>query len=344
MVTFENVDTATANVVEVRVNTLLDTAKFDITTFRYEAFGVGEQLYALAPFRNSFVSEVDQSSFENCLLRVTGNVPDSAGHVHVLFESLNLETRALIDNPDDGFLPPNVDAPFGEAYFVFSVMQKQDLIHLTEFPMEAEIIFDYLEPIVTEVYNNTIDAEAPESFITSTAATVADSILVLHFNKQDDHSGVDFEDFYVSADGANFERRVRTNSDSLVVNLAYGVDYQFYTIATDNCGNRELAPSSPDVTVSYYVGIEEINLISNLIVYPVPTSNVLNISYKLTQPTSAILSLIDITGKVVMQKNSQSLKQGKVNEQIDISSLAQGVYMLQIEVDGALIKRKVVKQ
>lgn len=342
-VSFENVDTATANVVEVRVNTLLDTAKFDISTFRYEAFGVGEQLYALAPFRNSFVSEVDQSSFENCLLRVTGNVPDSAGHVHLLFESLNLETRALIDNPDDGFLPPNVDAPFGEAYFVFSVMQKEDLVHLTEFPMEAEIFFDLLEPIVTEVYNNTIDAEAPESFITSTEATVANPTLVLYFNKQDAHSGVDFVDFYVSADGADFERRVRTNSDSLVVQLTYGVQYQFYTIATDFCGNQEMAPEVADVTVSYFVGVDELTQAVNVSVYPVPSSENLTVAYTLLRGGDLSITLIDITGKVALQKNWKSSKTGSSSVDLNIGSLAKGVYSLQFLVNESMISRRIIK-
>ena len=347
-VSFENVDTATANVVEVRVNTLLDTAKFDISTFRYEAFGVGEQLYALAPFRNSFVSEVDQSSFENCLLRVTGNAPDSAGLVHVLFESLNLETRALIDNPDDGFLPPNVDAPFGEGYFVFSVMQKENQSHLTEFPMEAEIVFDALEPIVTEIYNNTIDAEAPESFITGTEATVADSVLVLYFNKQDMHSGVDFVDFYASSDGAAFEKRVRTNSDSLVVNLAYGVAYQFYTIATDFCGNVELAPDAPDVTVTYVVGIEESTIASSVNVYPVPSTDVLNCEVVMAKSAEVTIEFENMLGeKVNVGSTGQLTWQqgvGKFNRSFFINDLANGIYNLKITMDDQTISRRFVKQ
>lgn len=300
-VSFENVDTATANVVEVRVNTLLDTTKFDISTFRYEAFGVGEQLYALAPFRNSFVSEVDQSSFENCLLRVTGNAPDSAGLVHVLFESLNLETRALIDNPDDGFLPPNVDAPFGEGY------------------------------------------EAPESFITGTEATVADSVLVLYFNKQDEHSGVDFIDFYASADGAAFEKMERTNSDRLVVYLTYGVQYQFYTIATDFCGNQEMAPDVADVIVSYLVEVDEQNSAAFVKVYPVPSSENLTVAYTLLRGGDLSITLIDITGKVALQKNWKSSKTGSSSVDLNIGSLAKGVYSLQFLVDKTMITKRIIK-
>ena len=348
LVSFENVDTATANVVEVRVNTMLDTTKFDLSSFRYEAFGVGEQIYALAPFRNSFVSEVDQSSFQNCLLRVTGNEPDSTGHVHVLFESLNLETRDLIDNPDDGFLPPNVDAPFGEAYFIFSVMQKENLNHLTEFPMEAEIVFDALEPIVTEIYNNTIDAEAPESFITGTEATVADSVLVLYFNKQDMHSGVDFVDFYASSDGAAFEKRVRTNSDSLVVNLAYGVAYQFYTIATDFCGNVEPAPDSPDVTVTYVVGIEESTIASSVNVYPVPSTDVLNCEVIMAKNAEVTIEFENMLGeKVNVGSPGQLTWQqgiGKFNRSFSINDLANGIYNLKVTLDDQTISRRFVKQ
>jgi hypothetical protein len=48
----------------------------------------------------------------------------------VSFQSLNLETRELIDNPDDGFLPPNTDAPNGEGFIIFSVRQKDGIAHL----------------------------------------------------------------------------------------------------------------------------------------------------------------------------------------------------------------------
>jgi PKD repeat protein len=342
-VTFENVDTASANVVEVMVNTLIDTSLFDLSTFRYEAFGIGEQIYALSPYRSSFVSEVDQSLFENCLLRITGNAPDSTGNIHVYYESLNLETRALIDNPDDGFLPPNVDAPFGEAYFVFSVMQKENLNHLTEFPMEAEIVFDQNAPIITEIYNNIIDAEAPESFISNTPSVVTESSLVLHFNKQDSHSGVAFVDVYVSADGSTFERKVRTNSDSLVVNLTYGVEYRFYTIATDFCGNKELAPLSPDVTVSYLVGLDELSDVRDIRIFPVPATDKLNVTFTLVQSGDLTLKVMDTSGKVVLNKEVKDKKSGTYNIDLNIDRLSQGVYSLQLLFNGGAITQRIIK-
>jgi PKD repeat protein len=341
-ITFENIDTATANAVEVKLNSFLDTNLYDISSFRYEAFGFGEFIYALAPFRKEFTSELNLEGLQNCILRVSGQSPQQDGMLEVYFESLHLETRELIDNPDDGFLPPNVEAPNGEGFLIFSVRQKDNLPHLTEIPISASIIFDSNAPIVTNIHNNIIDVEAPSSNIEPIPTIVQDEMITLQFNKNDENSGVQVVDVYASINGAEYVLITRTNSDSLQVILVPESSYEFYTVAIDFCGNIEEIPDAPDVSTTYTTGIDEsVNFLSFRI-YPVPANDFINCTYNLSMPSSVQISILDMKGNLCLQKNLTNRSSGKSTELLDVGGLAQGVYVIRLTGQNATVTEKLV--
>lgn len=114
-------------------------------------------------------------------------------------------------------------------------------------------------------------------------------------------------------------------------------------VVLENLG--ELTPDDPDLPTGPGNGGNEL-AIDNIVisdgpvnvleatqmevnVWPVPAKDIVNISLD-TEITSAQWTLIDNTGKVVAQNNS-NLMLGQL--QIDVSAFASGVYSLQLQTD-----------
>lgn len=341
-IAFENLSTAEANAVEVNITSLIDTNIFDISTFRYEAFGFGEYLYAISPFRKEFTSELDLEGIQNCILRVIGNAPDGNGIFSLLFQSLDQETRELIGNPDDGFLPPNTDAPNGEGFVLFSIMQKAGLEHLTELPIQASIIFDANAPILTNVHNNIIDLEAPTSSIDPVPSVVDNSLVTLHFTKSDAHSGVKSVDIYVSVNGDPFNFITSTDSDSLQMILEAGNTYAVYSVAKDYCNNYEENSGVAEITTTYVTDVSNISSNIALNVYPVPADDRLSISMYIPNTSEVKFDISDIAGKQILVAENIGQTSGFIKQEINTAELSQGVYLLRVFVNQNMYTHKIV--
>jgi uncharacterized protein YjdB len=103
--------------------------------------------------------------------------------------------------------------------------------------------------------------------------------------------------------------------------------------AADGGGSK----ATKTITISNQnVGINEANLNNQITVYPNPASNMLTIK---TFNNLAIQQLffLEITGKIIAQFNSQT--------EIDLTNIANGMYLLQIQTEnGNLIKQVVVNR
>ena len=75
---------------------------------------------------------------------------------------------------------------------------------------------------------------------------------------------------------------------------------------------------------------------SNVKVYPNPTKNILNIESNSFEVSS--VEIHDVLGKRVFQQN------GLNNNQIDISNLTNGIYIMKINADGKTLTRKIIKE
>jgi hypothetical protein len=92
-----------------------------------------------------------------------------------------------------------------------------------------------------------------------------------------------------------------------------------------------------------YVGEEEFEApTTSLSVFPNPATDRITLTTELGQPQMVNITLTDINGRLVYEKNSQS--SGLLSEEIDVSGLNKGVYLLHLTADGKKESRKVMVQ
>lgn len=94
-----------------------------------------------------------------------------------------------------------------------------------------------------------------------------------------------------------------------------------------------------NVTVDFCsgTGVEEFETISNFSIYPNPANNVVNVNLEFASLSNIDISISNAQGQVVYNTNATNIT--NYNEAIDISGLANGLYMLQI-TDGNKVTSK----
>ena len=69
----------------------------------------------------------------------------------------------------------------------------------------------------------------------------------------------------------------------------------------------------------------------NISVFPNPTSSIINVRFDLFKEDIISISLFDIHGKVILEKNLGKIISGQYQETLDISSLNQGFYKCRVQ-------------
>lgn len=90
--------------------------------------------------------------------------------------------------------------------------------------------------------------------------------------------------------------------------------------------------------------VNDVNGISDLHIYPNPGHGVFTLRFHAAMPVSnAEIILTNLTGNIVKQEKYQNIS-GQFSKQIDISSMAKGIYFVMINTDGARVVKKLVLQ
>jgi RHS repeat-associated protein len=154
---FENLSSASAAAQEVFVTHELDE-DLDLSTFELGDFGFGDLVVEVPGGLQSYATRVAYQNLDGSPLNVdvTANLDIDSHTVTWGFRSLSPTTGLLPDGVFEGFLPPNDDAGAGEGFVRYVVKAKPDLAVGTTLDQQASIVFDINEPILTNVYTNTI--------------------------------------------------------------------------------------------------------------------------------------------------------------------------------------------
>jgi hypothetical protein len=108
--------------------------------------------------------------------------------------------------------------------------------------------------------------------------------------------------------------------------------------ATDEYGN--VSTCTFELTVLTTIGVDENSLDKGLALYPNPADNVVNLVNK-TNISLEKMMIYDINGKLVSQTDLRTMQGVKA---VDVSSLASGVYMVQIIGDSASTVKRLIKE
>ncbi|MFN5879493.1 MAG: GEVED domain-containing protein [Flavobacteriales bacterium] len=107
--------------------------------------------------------------------------------------------------------------------------------------------------------------------------------------------------------------------------------------ATDQCGNTQTC----QVTVTYInnLGIGEMNLFSNVTMFPNPVSEELMIDLSSVSSEEVVIEIYDMSGKLVATNNNENGSIVSVN----MSSVANGIYQVKLSTENTQVIRRISK-
>lgn len=249
-VRFENVATATAPAQEVVITQQLD-ADLDWNSFEVGGFGWGGLYFPVPEGRQFYSARLDLRDSLGYFVDFEAGVNVATGVATWRFASIDPLTGDLISDPLAGFLPPNITAPEGEGFVTYSIRPASELATGTSISAQASIIFDTNPAILTPVWTNTLDVEAPNSSVASLPAVSPPTFTVSWSGSDGSGSGVAAYDVFVADNGGPFsawQLGVATTSASLAGQA--GHTYGFYSVAADNAGNRQASPAGAQATTT----------------------------------------------------------------------------------------------
>ncbi len=229
------------------------------SSFKLESFGFGEYFFDV-PNTPSFYSNQLQETQDSLgvVVNFTGGLDIIDKKAFWVFRSIDPTTGLPPTDAAKGFLPVNDStvtaytdtiAQKGEGFVIFSMKPNPNTNTMDTLLAQASIVFDDNAPIETNIWSNIIDAFPPTSSVNDLPQSV-DSTAFISWNGSDDSNGVGIRDFalYVSKDGMPFyEYGTSLKLDSIIEFVGeIGSAYEFYTLATDFVGNRELSKAEGD--------------------------------------------------------------------------------------------------
>lgn len=222
-------------------------------TLRIGDFGIGSFIFTVPPNTTFYTKRLD-SRINGVMVDVTAGLDLANRRAFWIFQSIDTATGLAATLPANaGFLPVNDSAKHnGEGFVSFNITPAATLHTGDTVSAQASIIFDNNEIVPTNVWANVVDAVAPTSKLAN-LPPVTDYAFVLNWTGHDDNpgSGVKHYDVYVSKNNgpfAPYQEKLDTTAISFTGDA--GATYSFYTIATDNAGNREAAKTTGDQTVT----------------------------------------------------------------------------------------------
>lgn len=230
--------------------------QININSFKLTGFGFGTHNYYV-PDTTKYATRLNLIDSLGIYVDVTSGVDVVNNDIFWFFKSIDPATgqtpndaRGFLAASDTGAARVNDTTRKGQGYVTFSIMPSANLNTGDTLPAQASIVFDVNEAMLTNIWTNTIDAEGPTSRITS--GTSDQDIITLNWTGQDDPGGSGIRDYalYYSENGGPYLLyKDRITGLSTIFAGTPGNSYCFYTLATDNTGNREAPKKTCEFTI-----------------------------------------------------------------------------------------------
>src|SRR5690606_20511898 len=92
------------------------------------------------------------------------------------------------------------------------------------------------------------------------------------------------------------------------------------------------------------VGLEEIDFMKSLDLYPNPTSENLTINYNLNHGKKMIIDILDITGRLILPVSNDFSPAGIHSVNANVTGLSPGIYFVRLQVGNRQIVRRFAVQ
>ncbi len=111
----------------------------------------------------------------------------------------------------------------------------------------------------------------------------------------------------------------------------------YYQVRVDSIGCSSLS----DSLLMNNVGLKESTTISNVMVYPNPTSGFATIEANFTDKANTTITILDMFGRLITTISMGEIT--SLNDNVNLSNLADGVYFIQIQHGDDVVTQRVVK-
>ena len=240
---FENVDSASAAAQLVHLIDTLDVSKFDLNTVQLKAISIADSFHVVPADRiGNYYTDLNYTFLGPLTARINFTVDTLTGVLDCRFLSLDDVTMDFTQDPEAGFLPPNVSPPMGEGFIVFSVDLKEEIGSGVSMSNRASIIFDTNDPIITNTHTHTSDFDRPSSAVGFLPDSSSNLTININWAGSDPTSGIAYHDVYLKEkeDGSWFTLAYHHLGTSTSFTGEWGKQYSFFSLATDLAGNKEI--------------------------------------------------------------------------------------------------------
>ncbi len=221
----------------------------DPRTFRVDDFGWGGFHFELPGNQPFYNQRLDLREDYGFFVDVSATIDVQTGLATWILTTIDPATGEQPLDASIGFLPPDNGTGSGQGFASYSVRPRRTVATGDVIDAQARIIFDTEEPIDTPPIFNTIDSGAPTSGVSTLPENTGALDFLVSWSGNDDEEGSAVGNFtiYVSDNGSGFTPWLsNTSRTEATFSGQSGHSYAFYSVAQDNSGNVESAPTTPD--------------------------------------------------------------------------------------------------
>ncbi|MFM6038159.1 MAG: beta strand repeat-containing protein, partial [Sphaerospermopsis kisseleviana] len=257
-----NAAAGTTPVAQVTITQTLDT-DLDLNTFTLQDFGFGDITVDVPNGVQNYSQRLDLRSTRGVFVDVSAELNTATSVITWTFTAIDPATGNAANSATQGFLPPNDQNGAGSGFVGYRVQPKANSANNTRVDAQASITLNNQTPIQTTAVFNTLDSNAPTSQVTA-LPTNSNANFTVSWTGTDNGSGIASYDIYVATDGGQYVLwQDDITATSAIYNGLAGKTYSFYSVATDNLGLTETAPTQADATTTIGTTQPVINVSAN---------------------------------------------------------------------------------
>lgn len=331
-ISFENVDTATAPAQIVSITDTLDRNVLALNSFELGPITISDTFVIPPPGLQAWTTDFPLRN-SPLILRVNTRLDTLSGVVSWTFLSLDSASLEITSDALSGFLPPNLLPPEGEGRVSFSIQLNDSVSHATLISNQASIVFDFNEPIVTNIWTNTLDLLPPQSSMNPLPLITVDTLIELSWSGMDPGSGIESYDvFYAVNQSSIFQKwAARTDTTAALFTGQPDSTYYFYVVAYDKVGNQEIKASVAEAmtTVDVTTSLEVKKVPFSFTLYPNPHQGDFMLTGMVQDPLPIQYEVWSSTGQSIM-KGTIHPTGTQVIERLRLPSPPPGIYLLRL--------------